>query len=158
MRKMRRVFWDALISLGLSWGIAHYLNPSDLEAKLILAIGIAIVCLIIILPIALHSLPKDKPWVGVLSLPLALSPLIILFSRPTSFFTPFTMLWLGQNDLAIPWALNGTLNSIFLIIIGYLLTKKTPEERPISWALAIFSTVAIMGLYAGIVYLGYLLY
>lgn len=158
MRKMRRVFWDALISLGLSWGIANYLNPTDLEAKLILAIGIGIICLMIILPIALHSLPQGKPWKAAFSLPLVLSPLILLFSRPTSYFTPFTTLWLEQQDLSLPWALNGLLNSLLLMVTGYLIVKQTPEQKPISWLKAFFSTIIIMGVYAGIIYLGYLQY
>lgn len=158
MRKMRRVFWDALLSLGLSWGIARYLNPTDLEAQLFLAIGMSTLCLIIILPIALHSLPHNKPWTAALSLPFMLSPLILLFSRPALYFTPFSFLWSRQEELLTPWALNGLLNSIIFIIAGYLIARPTPEQKPISWPKALFATITIAVLYAGIVYLSSWLY
>lgn len=157
-RKCRRVFWDALVSLGISWGIANYINPVDLEAKIYLALGLGILCLLIILPKALRSLPQNKPWRAAISLPLMLSPLIYLFSWPYLYYNPFSVPWHQQGELALPWALNGAFYSLIFFLAGYLIAKSTPDEKPITWSKSFFFTTTIILVYAGMIYLGSYLY
>lgn len=157
MRWRRMVFWYALISLGLCWGIAHYVNPTDLEAKLFLVVGLAFLCLIVLLPLAFYTLPQDRPLLAAISLPGMLSPLIVMLSRPSLYINPFSILWSESQELITPWLVNSLLNSAIFAIAGYLIAGSSSQQRSITWPRSFLYAITIACLYSGIVYLGSLL-
>lgn len=155
MRKRRQVFWDALLSLGLSWGLARYLNNIDPEANQFLLVGLTALCLIIILPKALHRLPHGRPWSAGFSLPLMLSPLLVILSRPGLYIIPFAALWQERSDLIIPWSVNGFINFWIFFLIGFATARSGNEDaKSITWTQSFLSAGTLLLLYGGIIYLG----
>lgn len=159
MRRRRQVFWDALLSIGLSWAIADYLNKVDPEARQYLLTGLSAICFLIILPKALHRQPHGRPWSAGFSLPLILSPLLLVFSYPKLSIVPFAALWQGYTGLVFPWVINFSLNFLIFFLIGFS-TAKTDDKgsKSITWRQSFLSAFTLVIFYAGIIYLGTVFY
>ncbi|MFY9175316.1 MAG: hypothetical protein WAO24_08340 [Peptococcia bacterium] len=158
MRRRRQVFWDALLSLGLSWFIADYINKVDPEARQYLLIGLTAICLLIILPKALHRMPPGRPWSAGFSLPIMLSPLLIVLSYPGLPITPFAPLWQSCIDLIFPWSINYLLNFLLFFLIGFSTAAgASKENKSITWPQVFFSAFTLVVLYAAIIYLGFII-
>lgn len=154
MKRKRPFFVDSSLALSFSWGIAYAINRPDREAVLLMAEGLCILCLLILLPLVLKNLKPQKPLAAGVKLPFYLSPLLFSLSHPAFSIAPLTIFFLEPrtSDL-LPWLINFIVNLLIFLLTGVLFVQ-SGTEKPAKWRKALFATLLLAAIYAGLLYGG----
>lgn len=154
MRRRRRIFWDSIVALTISWGTAYYFKQEAEEVFFPLASTLALLCLLILIPVSLRHLSPGKPLRRGLSFAIGLSPLLVLLAHPRFFLDPFNPLWLELglgNDYT--WLIKSLLNFFIFFCCGYLFSRNVPQDK-VTWSRSFLVLLCLMILYAGLLYGG----